>query len=36
MGKIDLSGYFCGDNGVLICPLEGGEDIVSHNAHKVK
>ncbi len=34
MGKIDLSGYFCGDNGVLICPLEGGEDIVSHNAHK--
>lgn len=34
MNKNDISEYFLDDVGILICPLDGGDAIVSHNAHK--
>lgn len=34
MNKIDISGYFLDDVGILIRPLDGGDALISHNEHK--
>ena len=31
----DITNYFCDDNGILICSLDGKDVLVSHNANKV-